>query len=127
MAKVLIVDDDPTFREFASKALKERGHQVAATCDGVEALERSESETFDLVLSDWEMPRMSGRELCERLKVRGSTADIPVILIGAKQNGSPLLDHWETDAYDAGAVDYLTKPLRVADLQASTSKALLHQ
>ena len=124
MAKVLIVDDDATVRDLLSQVLPGWGYEAVLANDGVEALERTEEEEFDLVLSDWQMPRMSRSELCETLKGREKTKDIPVILIGAKQAGSSSLDHWETEAYDAGAVDYMTKPFRFDDLQSRLSKAL---
>ena len=120
MANVLVVDDEPRVRELLSQKLEEWGYDVVPTCDGVEALERTESEEFDLVLSDWEMPRMTGIELCETLKGSEGTQDIPVIIIGAD-----ISDHSEAEAHDAGAVDYLTKPFSLTDLQARLSKALL--
>ncbi len=125
MARVLVVDDDRVVCDLLSQKLPEWGHDAVTASDGIEALEKTESEEFDLVLSDWKMPRMSGSELCETLKSGERTKDIPVILIGAKQAGSSKLDHWETEAYDAGAVDYMTKPFSLDDLQSRLSMALL--
>ena len=78
MAKVLIVDDDATVRDLLSQKLPGWGYEAVLANDGVEALERTEDEEFDLVLSDWKMPRMSGSELCETLKGREKPKDIPV-------------------------------------------------
>ena len=119
MSKVLVVDDDRAFCDVLRKVFEEMGHAAVVVFDGVEALERTEGEGFDLIVSDWKMPRMSGTELCETLKERKTTQDIPVILIGASS-----IDHWETEAYNAGAIDYLTKPVNLADLQVRISKAL---
>ena len=123
MAKILVVDDEVKVCDTLKKHLEERGHDLVSAGDGVEALEKVEGEKFDLIISDWIMPRMIGSELCKTLKQRESTQDIPVILIGVKQRGLKL-DHWETEAYDAGACDYLDKPFKLTDLEASVSKAL---
>ena len=117
MVRVLVVDDERTVCEVLSKSLKEWGYQVATASDGDEALERTESEEFDLVVSDSVMPRMIGSEFCKRLKQNESTKDIPVIMIGAVEGD-------EAKAYDAGAVSYMDKPFRLTDLQARLSKAL---
>ena len=119
MAKILVVEDDVTSRDLLSQHLEGWGHHVIPTGDGVEALERAEREEFDLVVSDWMMPRMTGIELCETLKGGDSTQDMPVIMLCGKEQRDD-----SATAYGAGVDDFLTKPVKIADLQASLSKLL---
>ena len=119
MARILIVEDDSISRSQLTHLLEKWGHQVIPTSDGVEALERTEREDFDLVLSDWMMPRMTGIELCGTLKGRESTQDIPVIMLSVKKSQDEI-----AKAYAAGVDDYVTKPFNRTDLQARISKAL---
>ena len=117
MAKILIVDDEAIVREVLNQKLESWGYDVALSCDGDEALARTEHEGFDLIVSDSAMVRMSGSELCKALKQSERTQDIPVIMLGAIKGD-------KEKAYEAGAVHYLDKPFQTTDLQDHISKAL---
>jgi CheY-like chemotaxis protein len=78
-ARVLLIDDNQSGLAARKSVLEEFGHQVTTAVSGHEGLECFSSETFDLVITDYKMPRMNGIELIER--VRKQKKDIPIILI----------------------------------------------
>ena len=105
---VLVVDDVQTNVFLLTKALRDQYHVITAM-DGENALERAFQELPDLVLLDIMMPGMDGYEVCRRLKEEPKTRDIPVIFVTAKGEEVD-----ETKGLELGAVDYLTKPLKMS-------------
>ncbi|MBT2789240.1 response regulator [Paraburkholderia strydomiana] len=83
MSTVLLVDDDLENRWALQLALESRGHRVVLAGNGWDALRKAQADFPELVLTDLEMPEMSGRELCQRLKCRPVFSDIPVVLLSA--------------------------------------------
>lgn len=77
--RILVVDDEPTILEVVTLHLEDEGHEVHTAADGVEGLERFVGETWDLVLTDWVMPRMKGDELAEAIK--RINPRMPVVLV----------------------------------------------
>ena len=118
MAKVLIAEADTKSRELLHKLLENWGHDVVPTCDGAEALGKTDSESFDLIVSDWMMPNLTGLELCETLKKRKS--NIPFIMIGAKRTEEDI-----NQAYRSGITHFVAKPFKQDALQARITNALL--
>lgn len=111
---VLAVDDDPVNQRVLETQLRPVGYRVVLARDGVDALEVYEREgPFDLVLLDVMMPRMSGLEALRELRKRATQAELPVILLTAKQQQQDVLA-----GFDAGANDYLTKPFSKKELLA---------
>lgn len=107
---VLVVDDEPSFREGLRQALKREGFVVHLAADGEEALEAFSAHRPDLVLLDVMLPRMSGIDVCRRIR---SVDDTPVIMVSARNE--------EIDAVvalEVGADDYVAKPYRVRELVA---------
>ncbi len=104
-ARVLVVDDDATLREFTAEALESAGFSVRTAADGAAALRRLDSDTFDVVLSDAKMPVMGGAEL--GAKMRASGRRVPLILT----SGEPL-----SEAARREADRVLRKPFAVSDL-----------
>jgi two-component system response regulator RegX3 len=107
---VLVVDDEPAFREGLRQALKQEGFLVFLAADGEEALEVWRAEKPDLVLLDVMLPRMSGIDVCREIR---SVDDTPVIMVSARNE--------EIDAVvalEVGADDYVAKPYRVRELVA---------
>lgn len=102
---ILLGDDDPTIRRMAEVALRRDGFSVMGVNDGVEALQMLEDRLFDLVILDGFMPNLDGLEACRRIKADPRTAHIPVILLSARSHQSD-----GTDARQAGATAYITKP-----------------
>ena len=111
---ILAVDDDPVNQRVLETQLRPVGYRVVVARDGVDAIEVYDREgPFDLVLLDVMMPRMSGLEALVELRARASQAELPVILLTAKQQQQDVLA-----GFDAGANDYLTKPFSKKELLA---------
>lgn len=102
--KTLLADDSGVMRKIILRALNAlEVTDVTEAVDGAEALEFFQAESFDLVLSDWNMPNMSGLELCKAIRETGSK--VPVFMITTEAEQSRVLE-----AIQAGASDYLVKP-----------------
>ena len=107
---VLVVDDEPSFLEALRTGLEREGFRVHPAADGVEALACLEDLDPDLVLLDVMLPRMSGLDVCRRIR---QTSTVPIIMVSAKGE--------EIDAVvglEVGADDYVTKPYRLRELVA---------
>jgi len=91
--------------------IRRLGHQVESAVDGLEAVERLERETFDLVLMDLQMPRLDGLEATRRIRARHG-GDMPVVALTANA-----FDEDRQACLDAGMDGHLTKPLRLDDLE----------
>lgn len=105
-ARVLLADDDPTFRLLAASSLGRAGFTVTQATTGSEALEAFSSTRHDIVLLDFEMPELDGFQVCEALRQRPETELTPVVVITGRDD-SGALDR----AYHAGATDFMTKPV----------------
>ncbi len=102
--KILLADDSGVMRKIILRALNALEiTDVTEAVDGAEALELFKAETFDLVLSDWNMPNMSGLELVKAIRETGSK--VPVFMITTESEQSRVLE-----AIQAGASNYLVKP-----------------
>lgn len=110
---VLIVDDLPQNLEVLGSTLKQKGLHIAIATNGVQALKVAEKKLPDLVLLDISMPGMDGYEVCEKLKSCPDTKDIPVIFLTAKTETEDVIK-----GFEAGAVDYITKPFKTSELLA---------
>lgn len=104
---ILIVDDTPANISVLVDALAGTGHQLLVAEDGEDALEQTTHGLPDLILLDVMMPGIDGYETCRRLKARAETRDIPVIFMTALHDTAE-----KVKAFDAGAVDYITKPIQ---------------
>lgn len=116
---VLIVDDISENIQMVANTLKEEGYQMAFALNGEDALSHTEAMSFDLILLDIMMPDMDGYEVCERLKKKPETKDIPIIFLTAKTDTESILKGFET-----GGVDYITKPFNGAELLARVKNHL---
>jgi len=111
---VLVVDDEPVNVQVLVNYLSLVGYQVATAADGEEALAYLESgRPCDLILLDVMMPKLSGFEVCERIRQRRSSAALPVILLTARNRVSDLVT-----GFSSGANDYLAKPFASDELLA---------
>ncbi len=110
-ARVLIADDNPQGVELLDAYLGDTGYEVATAFDGEETLHKVRDWRPDLVLLDIMMPKISGFEVCKRLKADPATRDVAVLMITALDQPSDV-----DRAVDAGTDDYLTKPINQTDL-----------
>ena len=112
-AKILIVDDEPFNVDLLEQQLDDQGYETCAAYDGREALKLLESEKPDLVLLDWMMPGMNGIEVLEVMRNTSEWVKVPVIMVTARGSIED-----KVAGLDAGADDYITKPIDEAELQA---------
>jgi DNA-binding response OmpR family regulator len=117
--RVLIVDDDPDIRALVTYRLTASGYDVIAAGDGEAGLAAAREHAPDLVLVDWMMPRLTGVELCSRLRADPATAGIPVVLLTARTDDVAMRSGWE-----AGVDEYITKPFSPRELAARVDEIL---
>ncbi|WP_020410101.1 EAL domain-containing protein [Hahella ganghwensis] len=110
---ILIVDDSPLNLDVAVACLESKGYQVVAVENGVKALELVEELQPSLILLDIMMPELSGFETCRRLKKIENVRDIPVVFMTALTDVRS-----KKEGFEAGGVDYVTKPFQTEELAA---------
>lgn len=103
MSRILIIDDDPLYTEVLGDYLGIHGFEVVRVELGKEGLSAVESDSFDLILVDWQLPDMSGLDVLEQL--RQKQISTPIIVVTGHRDTQSL-----TQALDAGAADVLRKP-----------------
>ncbi len=81
---VLVVDDEAHILHVVSLKLRNAGYEVITAVDGEEGLEKALAESPDLLITDYQMPLVSGLELCEKLKAEPATAELPAIMLTAR-------------------------------------------
>src|SRR5215213_8418446 len=118
-ARILIVDDHEDNIELLRARLEARGYRIDTATDGEQAIARVEAQPPDLILLDVMMPRIDGFEVVRRLKANTSLPFIPVIL----QTALDSTEH-KVEGLDAGADDYITKPINFAELEARVKSML---
>ena len=117
--RVLVADDDPDLRDILRSVLEPAGFAVTEAADGAQALEAVCAKPPDLVILDYMMPRMSGPEVCGRLKHDTVLCHVPVIMLTGK---SEVQD--KVAGIDAGADDYVVKPFDPQELLARVRMVL---
>ena len=110
---VLLVEDEPAQREVLAYNLEAEGFRVIQAGNGEDAMLLVDEDTPDIIILDWMMPNLSGREVCRRLKMRPETRGIPIILLSARAEEVDRIRGLET-----GADDYVIKPYSVLELMA---------
>ena len=109
--RVLLVEDEARIADFVTRGLSEQGYAVDVASDGEEALQWTDVASFDLVVLDVMLPRLSGIEVCKTLRQRGFQA--PVLMLTARDAVED-----RVRGLDVGADDYLVKPFAFAELLA---------
>ena len=118
---ILLVDDDPDIREFVTFNLAKEGYNMVTAKDGAEGVEAVKKHRPDLVLLDVMMPGMDGIEACEAIRTNPDIASTLIAFLSARGE-----DYSQVAGFDAGADDYITKPIRPKVL-VSRVKALLRR
>ncbi len=112
-SRILVVDDISKNLQVVGTILRNEGYHVMPATSGLQALERVSAQPPDLILLDLMMPEMDGLEVCSRLKAEPLTRQIPVIFLTASNEMEHLMK-----GFEAGAVDYITKPFNAPELLA---------
>jgi two-component system response regulator FlrC len=115
--RILVADDDPQMQLAIKTCLMRRGHDVVMVNNGRAAIETLDKESFDLIVTDQQMPEMSGIDLLQTLQKRGS--ETPVVMITAYGTITQAVE-----AMQAGAADFITKPFESSDLERTIERVL---
>jgi len=116
--RFLVVDDFSTMRRIVRNLLKELGHtEVEEAEDGNTALARLKGDKFDFVVSDWNMPNMTGIDLLKAIRADDALKHIPVLMITAEAKKENIVE-----AAQAGASGYIVKPFTAATLDEKLKK-----
>ena len=118
-AKILVVDDTPRNVKFLVDLLGVKGYSVVTAASGAEALKQVSAEQPDLVLLDVVMPDITGYEVCRQIRANQATAILPVVMVTALDPAEERIK-----GLDAGADDFLTKPINQAELLARVRSLL---
>ncbi len=119
--KILLVDDEPDILEIVGYNLKNEGYQVYTANNGLEALKSAKKITPNLILLDIMMPEMDGIETCEKIRAIKSLENTLIAFLTARNE-----DYSQVAGFDAGADDYITKPIKPKVL-ISKVKSLLRR
>lgn len=119
--KILLVDDEPDILEIVSYNLSSEGYQVITAENGIEAVKKAKKELPQLVILDVMMPEMDGIEACELIRKDPNLKDVVITFLTARGE-----DYSQLAGFDAGADDYITKPIKPKVL-ISKVKALLRR
>lgn len=116
--KILVVDDFPTMRRIIKNLLKDLGFEnVDEAEDGVMGLEKLRNNSFDLVVSDWNMPNMDGLTMLKTIRADAAMAKLPVLMVTAEAKKENIIA-----AAQAGASGYVVKPFTAAVLEEKLNK-----
>ena len=104
--RILVVDDNKELREILEEYLKSEGHNVEGSANGRDALERYEKSPFDLIITDLNMPEISGMELIKTIRKESKDTEFVIITGYASMDSA-------VEAVKMGAFDYIVKPFRM--------------
>ena len=110
---ILVMEDEDALSTLLQYNLEKEGYDVVIAADGEEGLVQIDEGQPDLVLLDWMLPKVSGIEVCRRLRGRAETRNLPIIMLTARGEESD-----RVRGLDTGADDYLTKPFSMVELIA---------
>ena len=116
---VLVVEDEDALATLLHYNLDKEGYQIAVAGDGEEALTMASERAPDLVILDWMLPKVSGIEVCRRLRGRAETRNVPIIMLTARGEESDRIR-----GLDTGADDYVVKPFSMVELTARVRAVL---
>lgn len=114
---MLVAEDDEGLRSVLERGLKENGYAVDTACDGEQALRYLDTYDYEVAILDWRMPKVTGLEVIQRLRRRGSA--LPVLMLTARDTATD-----RVTGLDQGADDYLVKPFDFDELFARLQAVL---
>ncbi len=116
--KILVVDDFATMRRIVKGLLQELGyHQIQDAEDGAAALVKMQSERFDLVVTDWNMPVMTGLELLRAIRAEPTLKTTPVLMVTAENSREQIIE-----AAQSGVSGYIIKPFTAVTLREKLTR-----
>ena len=110
---ILVMEDEDALATLLSYNLEKEGYRVVVAADGEEGMLQIDERLPDMVLLDWMLPKLSGIEVCRRIRGRVETRNLPIIMLTARGEESDRIR-----GLDTGADDYLTKPFSMSELIA---------
>lgn len=117
-AKILVVDDFSTMRRIVKNILKQLGYEnLDEAEDGQQALSKLKGSSYDFVVTDWNMPNMTGLELCSAIRADDSLKEVPVLFVTAEAQKENIIQ-----AVQAGASNYIVKPFTAEVLKEKKEK-----
>jgi two-component system chemotaxis response regulator CheY len=117
--KILAVDDSPTIRQLVKMTLSRAGYEVTEAEDGAKGLQKASAETFDMVLSDINMPQMTGIEMLRSLRKLDQYKFTPIVLVTTESQPEK-----KAEGKAAGATGWIVKPFEPDQLLAVVTKVL---
>ena len=118
--KILVVDDFATMRKVLRNLLKQGGYEnIVEAADGIAALQIIKNEKIDFIISDWNMPNMSGLDLLKTVRADKEVSDTPFLMVTAET-----LPERVISAVKAGASSYITKPFTADVLNEKIAKIM---
>ena len=109
--KLLLIEDEPSVISLIQRSLSASGHEIAVAMDGQSGLQMAEQHEFSLIILDLMIPVMNGMEVCRRIRQAGLVT--PILMLTALGTTENIVS-----GLDAGADDYMTKPFKLAELEA---------
>ena len=117
-AKVMVVDDFSTMRRILKNILKQLGYEnIEEAEDGAQAFNKLQSGGADFIVTDWNMPNMSGLELLKAVRADGSLKEVPVLMVTAEAEKENIVA-----AVEAGVSNYIVKPFTAETLKEKIDK-----
>ncbi|MGV6853038.1 MAG: response regulator [bacterium] len=119
MAKILAVDDSTSMRQMVSFTLKESGHDVVEASDGNGGLQAAKTQTFDLIITDVNMPGMDGITMCREIRALPAYKFTPILMLTTEAGMDKKME-----GKSAGATGWLVKPFNPDKLLATVARVL---
>ncbi|HEY9734428.1 MAG TPA: response regulator transcription factor [Drouetiella sp.] len=117
MARVLLVEDDESLSETVKQWLLFEKHAVETAATGYDAIEQLRFGEFDIVLMDWQLPEMTGIEICKQYRAGGGKT--PIMMLSGNDSAAE-----RQMGLDSGANDYMRKPFKLKDLSERMNKLI---
>ena len=119
MKKVLVVDDSSVVRMSLEMLLRENNFDVISAADGVEGLKKAGSDTFDIIITDINMPNMNGLDMMKQLREKAETKFVPILVLTTESDSDML-----AKGKEYGASGWIVKPFTNEDLLATVNKII---